>query len=104
MPSNNPQMSYNIIYTMPYTGGPYYSVPIAGTYPPQNAKLPVNGTSVASMPAAYYYQTAPVQYPVTTQYVAPTYYRQPQIWYHAVSHKRRRPSRNPNIRLTRSHY
>lgn len=40
----------DIIYTQPWTGGPYYRVPIANTYPPQYARLPVNGTSVATLP------------------------------------------------------
>ncbi|KAF3762638.1 hypothetical protein M406DRAFT_72622 [Cryphonectria parasitica EP155] len=52
-------MATNIIYTRPYTGGPYYSLPVPGTYPPRNVRLPVNGTSIATLPNYYHHLYSP---------------------------------------------
>lgn len=82
-------MSHNFIFTQPYTSGPYFKAPIPGTYPPQMTKLPVNGTSYATMPATMRTIAPAYHYPATVTtpwFVYPnTVAPQRQIWYHGVS-------------------
>lgn len=77
-------MSFNTIYSMPYNGGPYYLLPIPNTYPPQQYKMPVNGTAIATTPTLYHHH-----YPATPWMVLPNHVafgsHQPNVWCQAVS-------------------
>lgn len=79
-------MPFHVMDTTGLNGGPYYVVPVPGTYPPQQVRMPVNSTPIANMPVHHPFPGPPV---ITTPWVvysnAPTPHRQPHIYYHAVS-------------------
>lgn len=94
MSSFTTQVGNHIVTSRPWTGGSYYRVPVNGTYPAQNIRLPVNGTSwttpaPCSCPTSCTCPTyvpvvaaAPIQYVpcVVVEPVQP----QPTVWYPAV--------------------
>lgn len=89
MSSFSMQVGNKMVASRPWTGGPYYRVPVNnGTYPTQNIRLPVDGTSWTPL-QPYTYQTfvpvtiapAPVQY-VPCVLVQPQ--PEPTIWYQTV--------------------